>query len=147
MTKPAKSLVTRRNVVAMSVGAAATGAVAASLSFTAGPFASPATVSWWDRPSVDLATAGSSDWQAQVGSVFTLASERGNLTVKLAKVTVFPTVGVRPRGLRDRAFSLSFDLVSGTLPAGDRTYSMSHPAGALKMYFSATDKKLLSVFN
>jgi hypothetical protein len=147
MTKPAKSLLTRRNVVAMSVGTMATGAIAASFSFTSAKFAAPTTLSWWDRPVVDLATAGSSDWLAKVGSVFTLEGERGNLTVKLAKVTLFPVVGVRPLGLRDRAFALNFDLVSGTLPAGDRTYAMSHPGGALKMFFAATDKKLLAVFN
>jgi hypothetical protein len=147
MTNAAKSLVTRRNVVAMSVGAAATGAIAASFSFTPAKFTAPATLSWWDRPTVDLATAGSSDWLAKVGSVFTLESELGNLTVKLAKVTLFPAAGVRPRGLRDRAFSLNFDLVAGALPEGDRIYSMSHPGGALKMFFAETDKKLLAVFN
>ena len=147
MTKPAKSLVTRRNVVAMSVGAAATGAVAASFGFTSAKFAAPASLSWWDRPTVNLATAGSSDWSAQVGSVFALTGEHGVLTAKLAAVTMFPAVGVRPRGLRDRAFKLEFNLVSGALPAGDRIYSVSHPAGPLQMYFSATDKKLLAVFN
>ncbi len=147
MTKAAKSLVSRRNVVAMSVGAAATGAIAASLSFTPAKFAAPAKMSWWDRPTVDLATAGSSDWLAQVGSVFTLQSERGNLTVKLAKVTMFPAAGVRPRGLRDRAFSLSFDLVAGALPQGDRMYSLTHSGGDLKIYFGAAEKGLLAVFN
>lgn len=147
MTKAAKSLLTRRNVVAMSVGAAATGAIAASFSFTPAKFASSTTMSWWDRPTVDLATAGSGDWLAKVGSLFTLESERGNLTVKLANVTMFPSAGVRPRGLRDRAFALNFDLVGGALPEGDRTYSMTYPGGALKIFFAETDKKLLAVFN
>jgi hypothetical protein len=147
MTKPAKSLLTRRNVVAMSVGAAATGAMAASLSFTSGKFAAPKAVSWWDRPTVNLATAGANDWLAQVGSSFTLESEHGDLGVKLASVTTFPMVGTRPAGLRDRAFALNFSLSKGVLPTGDRIYTMNHSTGVLKMYFSDTDKVLLAVFN
>jgi hypothetical protein len=149
MTKPAQPLLSRRNAVAaLAVGGVATGAIAASkLSFTTPKFIVAKTMSWWQRPMVDLATAGSNDWLGQVGSIFTLASERGNVTVKLAKVTAFPAVGARPRGLRDRAFALAFEPIAGALPEGDRIYTLSHSSGDLKIYFADTDKNLLAVFN
>ncbi len=149
MTKPAQPLLSRRNAVAaLTVGGIATGAVAASkFGFTSGKFAAGKTLSWWERPAVDLATAGRNDWLGQVGSIFSLQSESGNVTMKLAKVTALPSAGVRPRGLRDQAFSIAFEAVGGTLPEGDRIYSMNHLGRDLKVYFAAADKVLLAVFN
>lgn len=149
MTKPAQPLMSRRNAVAaLAVGGVASGAIAATqLGFTGGAFAAASPLSFWDRPTVDLATAGSSDWLAKVGSTFTLTSERGNLNVKLAKVTAFPAVGSRPRGLRDRAFALAFESIGGALPDGDRIYTLTHAGGTLKTYFSDVDKLLIAVFN
>jgi hypothetical protein len=148
MTKPAQPLLSRRKAVAaLTVGGLATGAIAASqLSFTSTKFATKA-LSFWDRPTVDLATAGSSDWTAKVGSTFTLASERGNLDVKLAKVTTFPSVGTKPAGVRNPAFALAFDSLGGALPEGDRIYTLTHSGGALQVYFSDTDKVILAVFS
>ena len=149
MTKPAQPLISRRNAVAaLTVGAVASGAYAAAkFNFTASKFAGAKSLSWWQRPSVDLATAGTTDWLAQVGKTFTLASEVGNLNVKLASVSLFPQAGARPRGLRDRAFALTFDAMGAALPEGDRIYTMNHPGGELKMFFGAADKALLAVFN
>ena len=129
-------------------GRVATGAVAASkLGFTVAKFAAPKTVSWWDRPAVDLATAGRNDWLSQVGSTFSLQSETGNVTMKLAKVTALPAPGARPRGLRDQAFALAFEPVGGAMPEGDRIYSISHSGADLKVYFAESDKVLLAVFD
>lgn len=149
MSKPTLPLLSRRNAVAaLAVGGVATGAVAASkLGFTVAKFAAPKTVSWWDRPAVDLATAGRNDWLSQVGSTFSLQSETGNVTMKLAKVTALPAPGARPRGLRDQAFALAFEPVGGAMPEGDRIYSMSHSGADLKVYFAESDKVLLAVFN
>ena len=149
MTKPAQPLLSRRKAVAaLAIGGVATGAFAASkFGFTAGKFSAPKVLSWWERPSVDLATAGRNDWLGQVGSTFSLQGESGNVTMKLAKVTAFPSAGARPRGLRDQAFSLAFQPVSGALPDGDRIYSVNHLGKDLKVYFSASDKVLLAVFN
>jgi len=149
MTKPTQPLLSRRNAVAaLAVGGIATGAVAASkFGFTAGKFAAPKTLSWWDRPAVDLATAGRNDWLSEVGSTFSLQSETGNVTMKLAKVTAFPSAGARPRGLRDQAFSLAFEPVNGAMPQGDRIYAMSHAGADLKVFFAKSDKVLLAVFN
>lgn len=149
MTKPTQPLLSRRNAVAaLAVGGIATGAVAASkFGFTAGKFAAPKALSWWQRPSVDLATAGRNEWLGQVGSAFSLQSENGNVLMKLAKVTAMPSAGARPRGLRDQAFSLAFEPVTGAMPEGDRIYSMTHMDRDLKVYFAASDKVLLAVFN
>ena len=149
MTKPAQPLLSRRKAVAaLAIGGVATGAFAASkFGFTAGKFAAPKTLSWWQRPSVDLATAGRNDWLGQVGTDFALKGDTGDVTMRLAKVTALPSPGSRPRGLRDQAFALAFEPVSGKMPQGDRIYSVNHLGRDLSVYFSASDKVLLAVFN
>jgi len=102
------------------------------------------------RAFVSLANAGYEEWAAQVGSIFTLGD---GTRLTLAGVRAFPSTGVRPRGVRDRAFVALFDTRSGRGVAPDLIQTANHAQyGPLPLFLSAagdarTPGRMLAVFN
>lgn len=152
MSRENSSLFSRRNILAgLGLGAASVGALAApalKLDWTR----KPGTKSWWDRPSVSLATAGMDEWTRHVGTEFSFAGQGGAVAARLAAVEPLNSKGKRPRGLRDRAFALVFESTGAALPAGDRIFDVSHSTGSSKMFLSAcgdkcTGRRLQAIFN
>jgi hypothetical protein len=100
------------------------------------------------KRTINLATAGYNDWLAQVGTTFT----GGGYSLKLAGIAPLLSTGVRPAGLRDRAFAANFDVAAGRTMAGDLIYTINHPQyGPLQVFLSATGSqtpaRMIAVFN
>lgn len=100
------------------------------------------------RRTINLATAGYADWLAQVGTTFA----GGGYNLKLTGVAPLLSTGVRPAGLRDRAFALNFDVAGGRTMAGDLIYTINHPQyGPLQVFLAVTGPqtpaRMLAVFN
>ncbi|HEX8571597.1 MAG TPA: hypothetical protein VF759_02470 [Allosphingosinicella sp.] len=150
MIRETSSRLSRRKVLAgLGFGVAAVGALAApalQLSWTRKPGAKD---SWWDRQFTSLPHAGFDEWSRQVGAEFSF----GGSTARLSEVRPLPSSGLRPSGLRDRAFELVFESTQQALPAGDRIHDVSHAvAGEMKIYFSdcgsaCGGRRLQAVFN
>jgi hypothetical protein len=154
MKSTTKAVSRRQMLAAAAVGAVAVGAAAApmlSLSWLRRD--DRRFNSWWSRQSLALERSGIEEWTRQVGTGFLLVAEAGPLPAKLVSVKAFPSSGRRPRDVtRNRAFAAVFD-VDGTLPAGNRIYSLRHPQfGAMDVFFSApggigTATRIEAVFN
>jgi len=100
------------------------------------------------RTTVNLATANYDTWLAQVGTKFS----GGIYSLKLSGVAPLLSTGVRPAGLRDRAFALNFDVAGGQTMAGELIYTISHPQyGPLQIFLSAAGPtmpaRMIAVFN
>jgi uncharacterized protein DUF6916 len=140
----------RRMVVALGTGVVAVGALLAApirnlIAATGRELVAAVPL---PRRTLNLATAGYDDWQAQVGSTFT----GGGYQLRLAGVAPLLSTGRRPAGLRDRAFALNFDLAAGRTMAGDLIYTINHPQyGPLQIFLSVTGpqtpSRMLAVFN
>lgn len=100
------------------------------------------------RGFLSLADAGQGEWQAQVGSVFTV---EGGYRMRLAGVQPLQSEGARPpQAWRERAFIAVFELAGGVTLAGDLIYTVAHPEyGALPLFLSASDdpRRMFAVFN
>ena len=100
------------------------------------------------KRTIVLATAGYNDWLAQVGTTFSTSG----YNLKLIGIAPLISSGVRPAGLRDRAFALNFDVAAGRTMAGELIYTISHPQhGPLQIFLSATGPqtpaRMLAVLN
>lgn len=152
MNKP-ESALTRRRMMLITGGA-----VAGAGALIAAPFRDEiaatvrqvVTSTSLGRGFVSLANAGYDEWAAQVGSIFTLGD---GTRLTLAGVRAFPSAGLRPRGVRDRAFVALFDAGSGRSPAPDLIQTATHAQyGPLPLFLSAagdprTPGRMLAVFN
>ena len=151
MRKPATSSISRRKALAVGVGAVAAGAVAAPIFGLATKPAAAKTdlLSWWPQQGANLAVAGGNEWAAHVGKSFILQTERGKVGARLIEVQALPSRGDRPREVsRESAFALIFSPSAGAAPAGDRIYKLTHESGReMAVYFSATARNMLAVFN
>lgn len=145
-------LVSRRNMLLAAGSAAAVGALAATPArqlLGAGAF-TPIQTGPGAPPQVSLATGSYEDWLARVGSSFTIA---GAGTLRLAGVRALESSGVRPRGLRGRAFVAMFDPAGGQTLAGDLIYAAAPAQAAAFPIFLAssqdprTPARMLAVFN
>lgn len=139
----------RNTLVALGGTAVAAGVVfAASSTNSLSQSGGGSTSTSASRTTVNLATAGYDTWLAQVGTKFTGAG----YTLKLSGLSALNSTGVRPDGLRDRAFALNFDVAQGLTMAGDLIYTISHPQyGPLQIFLSATGpatpSRMIAVFN
>ena len=151
MRKPAQKSSSRRKALAVGAGAVAAGAVAAPIFGLATRPAGAKTdlLSWWPQQGANLAVAGGNEWSAHVGKSFGLQTENGRATSRLIEVQPLPSKGERPPEVsRESAFALVFSVPSGAAPAGDRIYKLTHESGReMALYFSATAKNMLAVFN
>ena len=151
MPKPAQPRLSRRNALAVGAGVVAAGAVAAPIfGLTVRPAATKTgLLSWWPQQDVNLALAGNNEWSAFVGKDFAMVTEHGRGTARLLEVQALPSKGDRPRDVsRESAFALVFSAPTGALPIGDRIYKVTNSAGReMPVYFSATTRKMLAVFN
>lgn len=140
MTNKTKKGLDRRKMMLVTGGA-----VAGAGALIAAPFRdelretarSVAASTGVGRAMLSLADAGYEEWQAQVGSVFSLG---GNSRATLVGVRAFPAPGdARPQGVRGTAFAAFFDLPARQSVAPDLIYTAVHPQyGPLPLYLSAT---------
>ena len=151
MRKPAVKSISRRKALAVGAGAVAAGAVAAPIFGLATKQSGGKTdlLSWWPQQGPNLAVAGGNEWSAHVGKSFGLQTENGKGTARLLEVQPLPSRGDRPPEVsRESAFALVFSAPAGAAPAGDRIYKLTHESGReMAVYFSATAKNMLAVFN
>ena len=140
----------RGTLVALGGAAVTAGAVLAATRTTLlSQITGSQTSTSGSRTTVNLATAGYDTWLAQVGTKF---SSAGGYSLKLSGLTALNSTGVRPAGLRDRAFAAIFDIAQGLTMAGDLIYTINHPQyGPLQVFLSATGpttpSRMLAVFN
>ncbi|MDQ4088275.1 MAG: hypothetical protein M3177_09760, partial [Pseudomonadota bacterium] len=133
------STLSRRNILAGLAGVAVT-AVVATTAFrpSVGERARRVLASnGLTRRFLSLADAEQGEWQAQVGSVF---SVEGGYRMRLAGVRPLQSVGARPpEATRDRAFVAVFEVADGMTMAGDLIYTATHPQyGRLPLFLSAS---------
>lgn len=151
MRKPAQKPISRRKALAVGAGAVAAGAVAAPIFGLANKSGGSDTgmLSWWSSPDSNLALAGSSEWSALVNKEFSMLTEHGKSTSRLLEVQTLPSSGDRPPEVsRESAFALFFSTPKGAVPVGDRIYNVTNPSGReMLIYFSATTRKMMAVFN
>jgi hypothetical protein len=151
MRKPANPSVSRRKALAVGAGAVAAGAVAAPIFGLAMKSGSTDTslLSWWPQQGANLAVAGTNEWTAYVNKDFSVQTEHGKGTARLLQVQDLPSSGDRPPEVsRESAFALYFSTPKGAVPVGDRIYGVTNPAGQqMQVYFSATTRKMMAIFN
>jgi len=146
--------VSRRNMLI-----AGGGAVAAIGAFAASPLANPLTAKArelvasqsWARRFLSLAGGGYEEWQALVGSTFSLG---GGSTMRLSGVQPLASTGDRPLAVTRRAaFQAVFDLPRGQSLAGDLIYTATHSQyGPFQVFLSASagagmPARMTAVFN
>lgn len=102
-------------------------------------------------PSSLLATAEMDRWQDAIGASFSMIRDDLSASVlRLAEVNALEdTRGTRPPTLaRAKGFVLTFDLVSGKMPEGDRTYGFSNAQfGRLDVFLSSATARPNAIFN
>jgi hypothetical protein len=106
------SLFSRRNML-LGLGSAATVGVLATTQAGQSQVQKFKDLLWQRLPgrrNVRLATATVDDWALQIGTTFKASTGH---TLKLADVVQFDHQNKRPSGLRDRAFTAGFEVVSG----------------------------------
>jgi hypothetical protein len=150
MTKPAdKTLSRRRAMYVIGGGAVVAGGIAPILGQLANKNNTTSTSSLWAKPATDLAHAGMSQWQAMIGSSFTIVHEKGTATVRLQAVDALPSSGIRPPDVtRDKAFAVKFAKPSKDVPAGDRVYTVKQSTSLdQQILFAPVAAYLMAVFN
>jgi hypothetical protein len=139
MTKPAATIFSRRNLLAVlglgGVAAAVSAAPPLPLSWTRRPTGG----NWWQRSAYSLERGGFHEWTQEVGSAFHVRSDSGSSTLKLVAVVPLNSKGRRPSSLgRDQAFAAVFEPAAGAAPGADGTYRVDHAKhGELAVFMTA----------
>lgn len=151
--KQPKTRLTRRNVMIAGGGAAAAGIGIVALTPLGNPVKAKAREalagSSLGRSMLSLADGTMAEWQAQVGSTFSLG---GGAAMRLAGVRAMASEGERPMSVTRRsAFVAHFDVLDGQDLPGDLIYTASHPQyGALQIFLTESaesPRRMLAVFN
>lgn len=148
----AEPRISRRTLLLAGGGAATVAALAAPLRKTiANRSKSLVRAQPWIWRATSLARASYEEWEALVGSVFSVG---GGSQLRLAGIRALESGGARPPGLaRDRAFVAMFDTLAGGTLAGDLIYTAALGQYApLPIFLSAsnhpgTPGRMLAVFN
>jgi len=102
------------------------------------------------RRMLSLGNATFEEWQAQVGTTFSLG---GATNVKLVGVRALATSGAKPRGVRVQGFAAFFDPTGGRSVAPDLIYTATHSSyGTSQLFLAATGDprapgRMVAVFN
>lgn len=145
-SKP-NAILSRRNVIMGCVAAVAAAGAFAAPSIRRRPGSAASARSWWRSQPLNLARGSYRHWTPHRGTDFTLVGETGTVTLRLTHVRPMRSTGRRSPGLRDRAFSVEFALRAGTLPEGDRIYTIrSARQPPMPVYFSQTADKMVAIF-
>ena len=151
MTKPVDKRVSRRKAMyAIGGGVAVAGGLAVPILGQMTPKGGGSGGgSLWSRPAANLATAGMSEWQAMIGSTFSIIHEKGTASVRLQAVDALPSAGVRPPDVsRDKAFAVKFAKPNKDVPAGDRVYIVKQSTSLdQQILFAPVATYLMAVFN
>jgi len=78
------------------------------------------------------------EWEGLVGASFLIAGEGGKAVARLAAIERAPADPLRPASLaRHQPFTAYFELDPRRAPAGQKTYSVTHPGrGAMDLFLS-----------